>query len=325
MSRGIITKMIDFNKDKYDRYLNRMQILNNQLVSIINEIATTTQTSSAYYSIMTKNIKIIYEQMRSISVIFGNMELPDVYKKTMQEEFRHIKSLKFKAPIDPDGIKTVLNADRTKQSINAIGRDFGEVMTIGLDSGQKTILRLLNVTQQTLIEEAKINTLVEKGFMEKGSVWGAKKKLQKELLKKSLDGKTVTVINKNGKPMSFDAKYYAEMVARTKLIEAQAIATVDTALQFGSDLVQVSSHNTPTPICQEFEGKIYSISGKDKDFPPLTEIPPFHPNCRHTLTVTFREYLERDGIQKYSDFSLGKTETHPTRKSHIPISERKSA
>lgn len=105
-------------------------------------------------------------------------------------------------------------------------------------------------------------------------------------------------------------------------MEANNTAVINTALDVGADLVQVSSHNTDTPLCQEFEGKIYSISGKDPDFPALEEIPPFHPNCLHSLTVVFREVLERRGIDDYIAFSNGQTETHPTRESHIPVSER---
>lgn len=116
---------------------------------------------------------------------------------------------------------------------------------------------------------------------------------------------------------------YAELVARTKIIEASSQSVIATAVETGSDLVQISSHNTKTPLCAEYEGKIFSISGKDPDFPMLDAEPPFHPNCMHTMTITFREALARDGtLEKYVDFSNDRTGEHPTREGFIPVAER---
>lgn len=57
------------------------------------------------------------------------------------------------------------------------------------------------------------------------------------------------------------------------------------------DLVEVSSHNTDCDICKEFEGKVYSISGKHKEYPKLERKPPFHPGCRHYITPTSEDII----------------------------------
>ena len=84
---------------------------------------------------------------------------------------------------------------------------------------------------------------------------------------------------------------YAKLVARTEMRFSQSDATVNTCNQYGNDLVLVSDHGTTTEICEEFEGEVYSISGKDSDYSLLIAWPPFHPNCKHFLTPTSKEAI----------------------------------
>lgn len=88
---------------------------------------------------------------------------------------------------------------------------------------------------------------------------------------------------------------YATLVARTEMRFSQTDATVNTCNQYGNDLVEVSDHGTTTEICEEFEGEVYSISGKDPDYPMLIAWPPFHPNCKHFLTPTSKEAIAFQG------------------------------
>lgn len=89
----------------------------------------------------------------------------------------------------------------------------------------------------------------------------------------------------------FTLAYYAEMVARTRLREAQTEATKNMSQEYDSDLVQMSRHANPcAEICKPLEGNIYSLSGTDPDYPVLTaeEEPPLHPNCGHSISPTSR-------------------------------------
>ncbi len=67
------------------------------------------------------------------------------------------------------------------------------------------------------------------------------------------------------------------------------------AKKYGMDLVQIDAHSNACDICQSYQGKIYSISGSDKDFPKLQERPPYHKGCRHTLFPISRENIESRG------------------------------
>jgi len=84
---------------------------------------------------------------------------------------------------------------------------------------------------------------------------------------------------------------YSRMVSRTTLRTAQSRATEDLCKQFENDLVEISDHGTETEICQEYEGKVFSISGKTPGYDILDQWPPFHPNCQHSPTPTSEEAL----------------------------------
>lgn len=60
---------------------------------------------------------------------------------------------------------------------------------------------------------------------------------------------------------------YCSMVARTTSRQAEVLAVL--TADESHDLYKISSHNTTCKICAPLEGRVYSKSGKDPDFPPL--------------------------------------------------------
>jgi len=72
---------------------------------------------------------------------------------------------------------------------------------------------------------------------------------------------------------------YSEMLARTHLIRANTEATLNRAVEYGVDLMEVSTHGADDKLCGPEEGKIYSASGNSQNYPELTTRPPYHPNC----------------------------------------------
>ena len=218
---------------------------------------------------------------------------------------------------------TFKNKDFNKQSLRSMLEDTMIAYETGFIQGEKNLINLIRLTQQTNLQEKQIEREIERGYIDKGTIQESIKRLRKELLKKAVDGKYITVIDKNGIKRQYTAKYYAELVARTKLAYVNTTGTINTLRQVGGDLVQVSVHNTNCAVCVEYEGKIYSVSGNDKNFPKLDNFPPYHPNYLHSISVTFEEGLEADGtLQEYIDFSKGLIDVHPTRKSWIKPSDR---
>jgi hypothetical protein len=311
MAQIVGEKRIKLLVKAFEQIEERMQ----NISFVLNAIDTIDIKS---YNKIRKAISEGYDQLRAVSNKWSKLAIPSTYKQNASIQISRIKKLKFKPPQTITKSK-FNNSKKTKKAIKDLVDDFDKTMNLRLTLGQRSYFNLIALTREKNIVEA--DQLAAEAFRKGKTISQFKKELQQKLMRNALDKKYVTIIDKNGSVSQYTTSKYAEMLARTKLSEAQAASTLDVAENFGSDLIQISSHNTTSPQCIPFEGKIFSISGKDEDFAPLTEVNPFHPNCQHTSTIVFKEMLELRGIKKYSDFSLGKTTKHPTRTKFIPVDE----
>lgn len=85
---------------------------------------------------------------------------------------------------------------------------------------------------------------------------------------------------------------YGRMAIRTANTRAVNQSTINAGQELGNDLVRMSHHLSSCPLCAMYEGRVYSVSGKDKRYPSLASInngavvtysvP--HPNCKHRFT-----------------------------------------
>lgn len=100
---------------------------------------------------------------------------------------------------------------------------------------------------------------------------------------------------------------YAEMVVRTTTREAVSHGTANRMLDAGYNVVTISAHANPCPLCAQYDGNTYYLTqpdlntvGEDTASHPTLDIyPPFHPNCRHVLTpaaATFAQFEEAVGL-----------------------------
>ena len=87
----------------------------------------------------------------------------------------------------------------------------------------------------------------------------------------------------------WNMRTYTEMVARTTTMQAHLEGTANRLVEQGHDLVKVSTHRGACELCQPWQGKILSITGKTKGYPTLEEAKAaklFHPNCRHAYSLS---------------------------------------
>jgi len=115
-------------------------------------------------------------------------------------------------------------------------------------------------------------------------------KICRELIKifKEKNGPAKTI---NHKEKSYDLIMFFKILVNTEAAKADTAATVEECRRWGHDLVVFSSHDNPCPECAPLEGQVFSLSGKDPDFPLLPEFPP-HPGCRHNI----------DPVSEFSDY-----------------------
>lgn len=91
-------------------------------------------------------------------------------------------------------------------------------------------------------------------------------------------------ININGR--NYEMRAYADLVAKTRLRVVQTEAVLNSCKEYDNDLVQVSDHGCDCLICEEYEGNVYSLSGRSSAYPYLDSYPPWHPRCQHNISPT---------------------------------------
>lgn len=109
---------------------------------------------------------------------------------------------------------------------------------------------------------------------------------------------------------------YATMVSRTTARQAEILSVVSQDDE--QDLYQITAHGSTCKLCAPYEGRVYSKSGKDPDFPPLLDafgkIDPagpddlsnswlnIHPNCLHSLRAWIpQSEAELEKMKRFSD------------------------
>lgn len=164
-----------------------------------------------------------------------------------------------------------------RQAIAALvddaSRAFGESMTGVLRSGQ---LLLGKIARETITQNIAEGMIGGKARKEIGKV------IKTTLRQQGLDA----LVDKGGHSWTLDR--YADMLYRTKVVEARNRGLINRMVENNYDLVQVSSHPDTCPICAEWQGKILSARGETKGYPTVAEAEAaglFHPNCRHAINV----------------------------------------
>ena len=110
---------------------------------------------------------------------------------------------------------------------------------------------------------------------------------------------------------------YCSMVSRTTSRQAEVLAVLTADPE--QDLYQISSHGTTCALCAPYEGRVYSKSGTNPDYPPLAaafgkQDPAgpdtlantwlnIHPNCLHVLLPWTAAGRSEEEIQEIKDFS----------------------
>lgn len=111
--------------------------------------------------------------------------------------------------------------------------------------------------------------------------------------------------NKNGTIRSYhNIASYNSMVYNTNLTKAGWNRTLYDSKLLENDLVYLPAHPGACPLCMQFQGKVYSISGKNPKYPKQSiaiEGGVGHPNCKHEWVL----YWDSSQIQedKYNDIA----------------------
>ena len=314
----------EFQTDFKKRFItlsNKLSKLENELQATVLKSIKGAKTSSLYWRQAEREITLIYAQMIKNFNDWAKVQIPLRYKLSLIRIQNRIEGTKTIINNARYGITHMLNTNASAQIMQALYRTASESFGSACVLGRKNIFTFTRLTQQTLLREGFIDLTIATEFGT-GDLRRAADKLSASFYSKMLGEVKEKQFVQAGQ-RKFKPRYYSELVARTKFHDAHSEAALSEARNYDTDLMQISSHNTTTRLCMDFEGKIFSVSGKDPRFPPLTDTPPYHPNCLHLMFPTFESAMKTQGtLGAFESFSKGKISRPPIPSSFIPIGER---
>lgn len=213
-------------------------------------------------------------------------------ESTMEVYDKNSKKMLVEARKELDGIVGAINKENTT-----------EVIKIANTKGLQDLKFKLDLTSTAKARKAYVRVI--KNFYKTAS-----KTLQKEYINEEAYlsekvsqydkvEKVVPYYNKSGSIQSYhDIAGYNSMVYNTNLTSEAWNSTIDSAIETKNDLVYVPAHPYSCPLCQEWQGKIYSLK-KNSDYPYIEEAIAGglkHPNCKHPIL----QYWGQDETDEYS-------------------------
>lgn len=190
--------------------------------------------------------------------------------------------------------------DTTIKNLNVTSVDYGSFKTI-LDDYSSTLINSFNLTSASLINNApnvfiqsanKASLLVSSGTVSSDKAMSI---LIKEWSKKGIPA----IVDKGGR--TWNSYTYASNILRSTNRAITTDVQNKTFDDYDIDLVEISSHVGARPLCEPYQGKVFSRSGKSKKYPPLSSTSMGEPaglfgiNCGHTM------YPYIDGTKKTYD------------------------
>jgi len=315
---------IAFEKDFKTRFIplsRRLTKIENQMQKVLFTSIREGRIPTVYWNRVRREVTSLYAKMNKLLAQWSETQMPRAYWRAAKHINARIQSIKSVVLIGKKGLIESLNSRASSQIVQNLYRGASENFLNAAVMGRKNLFTLIRLTQQTLIDESLIDITVAQG-MEMGNLRKAANALTGQLwgeLYGVAEGKQFVQAGK----MRYKPNTYAELVARTKFMEAHSQAALMTASNYKTDLVQISTHNTNCEQCMDYEGKVFSVSGEDKRFPILNNIPPYHPRCLHLMYPTFVSMMEVQGtLESFSDFSKGKIDQPPIPASFIPVNQR---
>lgn len=270
---------------------------------------------------LTRIYKKAYEDV--ISVILRSPLLNNQHRLEVLTQIREIlKELKVKSDDFTDPyIRKMYEKGFQDATIELKKLDLLSKRGFGLIH-KDAVKALISETQEAFAESIQgvnrssrifLNSIVKeqiKARLAEGAVTGAvRKQIVKNVKATLIEQGLSSLVDKGGKRWSLDR--YADMLVRTKAVEARNTALANRMLENGFDLVQVSDHNSDHQACARWEGKILSITGRTKGYPTLEEAREngkgiFHPNCKHAINVINPKLAEK--TQAYDSRKKGYNE-----------------
>ncbi len=215
-----------------------------------------------------------------------NAELKDVEKRLDKANKAYVTTLPKPMRADNNAFKATVTAFAAKLS------DMRRGTYIELNTGVKTAT-------------GAIKTEINKAFRKLNKSDNHMGKYL-DVIKSAFENRDIlTVEYQNGAKVKLGN--YAAMLARTSRIETDNVNRFINALNDGTDLVQCIGQSPTCELCAIYRGRVFSITGKSKNYPPLYDgensplrngYNAIHPNCRCQFVPYYPELEAKEQVVK---------------------------
>jgi hypothetical protein len=277
-------------------------ILKTAYASIVSEISTATNFGVANRRAILAQIDRILQGTGTDVQKFLETELPKYYKVGANDAVKQLRNTGAEVGV-AEGFNRV-HKEAIVALVDDASRAFGESMS-GISRSANLLLG--KATRELITQKMAEGTIGGKALRE------VRQSIKGILQEQGLDA----LVDKAGHTWTLDR--YAEMLYRTKAVEARNRGLANRLVENNYDLVQVSSHSTDCELCGPWEGMILSSTGETPDYPTVADAEAdglFHPNCKHAINALIpslakatkayypdetTEFISEDQIQSLSN------------------------
>lgn len=239
--------------------------------SIYNEIATATDFGVANRKAILAQIHGKLTELGVDVQKFIETEIGNQYKIGANEAVKQLQNIGAGVNV-AEGFNRV-HMEAIKMLVDDTAKAFATSMT-GVDRSAQLLLG--KVSREALTQK-----------LAEGIIGGKARKEINKIIKGTLqDQGLAALIDKGGHRWTLDR--YADMLFRTKAVEARNRGLINRMVENEYDLVQVSNHSTDCELCGPWEGKILSATGATPGYETVADAEAnglFHPNCKHAINT----------------------------------------
>jgi len=236
-----------------------------------------------YLAQMKKNIEAILQQLREGNRTWCEQAIPRVYSQGLYSADAMLKDI----------------GATVKTGFGAIHQQAAQVLAENAFQRFEDVVQVIGRQVNDIYRELALENV--RGTVVGYDTWKqTARRFREQLAERGVTG------FKDRSGRMWNMRTYTEMVARTTTMQAHLEGTANRLVEQGHDLVKVSTHRGACELCQPWQGKILSITGKTKGYPTLEEAKAaglFHPNCRHAYGLYIDLEDEDKGTERKQELS----------------------
>lgn len=235
----------------------------------------------SYYRKLIKEIEETVKELQKSAAAYVNAAVSADYMENAAEIYEQMRAQSI--IIKPPEAFRQLHTD----AIYDLRREVMTQIEEGIAKAKQQTERLVAEAQE-IAHKAALRSMGLDAAQHKIDTVGTVTDMQQELVKRLEETGILKVELGSGKhKREMSITNYAHLVARSTSREVGNTARINQMSANGFDLVEIPPHYPTCEICAILQDRVYSISGEDKRFPPLSKAigvyKNIHPHCRHVI------------------------------------------